>query len=157
MIIDIHCHTSDHKLWGLHTESATIEDLEKYALRHGVKKIVLLATYFPLKKSGLHNRELLQRIDDNDLFIAFGSLDMTGDISAGILELEELIKGGNISGIKLYPGYQDFDPGGAKVFPMYELAESYDLPVMFHGGELHGCCPRSDREKFCRTCRSREL
>jgi hypothetical protein len=152
MIIDIHAHTTDHKLWGLHTESASIETLEKLALKHGVKKIVLLATYFPLKKSGLKNGDLLERIRGKELFSALGSLDMTADIAAGIEELEGLLKTKSIIGIKLYPGYQDFDPGKKIAFPVYELAQSYRVPVMFHGGELHGCCPAKDRQTLPLRC-----
>ena len=152
MIIDIHAHTSDHKLWGLHTESASIETIEALAQKHGVSKIVLLATYFPLKKSGLPNKELLRRIEGKELFLAFGSLDVTGDCIAGIPELEELLKAKRIRGIKLYPGYQDFSPNDKKVFPIYELAREHRVPVMFHGGELHHCCPAQARNERPLRC-----
>jgi len=49
MIIDIHAHTSRHKLWNLHTASADIADLHQLADRFGIEKIYLMATYFPLK------------------------------------------------------------------------------------------------------------
>ncbi len=140
MIIDIHAHTTNHKLWNLHTETATIADLERLAEEHGVTKIVLMATYFPFKGSGLHNEELLTRIGDRKLFVACGSLDMMGNVELGVMRLRRLAQEKRIVGIKLYPGYQDFKPSGVTAFPVYELAEEFNLPVILHSGYLHHCC-----------------
>jgi len=160
-IIDIHAHTTSHKLWGLPTESATIEDLEELARLYNVEKICLMATYFPFKGSGLHNRELLKRIEGKELFSMFASLDAMNNLAGGIEELESLAKGKLIAGIKLYPGYQDFNFADEKAFPIYELAEKFNLPVMFHGGYLHHCCPEEKRlagETRCgKTCKMDQL
>ena len=147
MIIDIHAHTSSNTLWGLHTQSATLTDLDRLARLHRVKKIILMATYFPFKGSGLYNRELLRRIKGNPLFAMFGSLDVMNRFSEGLAELRELIDEQMISGIKLYPGYQDFEPSDPGLYAVYELARSAKLPVMFHTGELHHCCSREKRER----------
>lgn len=156
MIIDIHAHTTNHKLWNLHTQTATIEDLEKLAEKHGVVKILLMATYFPFKGSGLHNEELLARVGDrklgpcavrnsrygNDgpLFAVCGSLNMMDNVELGVIRLRRLAQEKKIVGIKLYPGYQDFKPSSVIAFPVYELAEEFGLPVIFHTGYLHHCC-----------------
>lgn len=147
MLIDVHAHTSNKKLWNLHTETATIAKLEKLAEQFNVRKIVLMATYFPFKGSGLPNAELLQRIKGNDLFAMFGSLDVSNGMLNGIQELRELADRGEILGIKMYSGYQEFNPSSEEVFPVYELAREFNLPVMFHTGELHHCCPREKRAK----------
>jgi hypothetical protein len=147
MIIDIHAHTTNHKLRGLHTPTATIADLEKLAGRHDVEKIVLMATYFPFKGTGLANNILLERIQNNNLFAMFGSLDAMNNLDNGIAELKELARQRRIAGIKLYPGYQNFDPTNEKIFPLYDLAAYYHLPIMFHTGDLHHCCPRKKRQK----------
>ncbi len=152
MIIDCHAHTSNHKLWGLHTDSATIEDLERLAEKFGICKIVLMATYFPFKKTGLTNQELLARIAGNGLFCMFGSLDIMNNFQAGLRELEALAEKKLIAGIKLYPGYQNFKASDEKVFLIYELAQRFGLPVMFHTGELHHCCSREKREKGDLKC-----
>jgi len=152
MIIDIHAHTSNHKMWGLHVESATITDLERWAERYGIVKTVLMATYFPYKGSGLSNRKLLERIRGNDRFLMFGSLDVMNCLKRGLVELASLARLGLIAGIKLYPGYQNFNPSDEKVFVIYELARQYRLPVMFHTGELHHCCPRGERHNGGGRC-----
>ncbi|MEK7511577.1 MAG: amidohydrolase family protein [Patescibacteria group bacterium] len=148
MIIDIHAHTSSHKMWGLHTEDASIGKLKAEAEKFGVKKIALMATYFPFKGTGLHNLELLERIKDENLFLAFGSLDAMNDFENGVKELSELLRRKLIAGIKLYPGYQDFSYHilfGVELFQIFELAECHKVPIMFHSGELHHCCSRETR------------
>lgn len=160
MLIDIHAHTSIHKLWELHVGSATIADLERAAALYGAEKVVLMATYFPLKGSGLKNEALLERIKDKGKFLMFGSLDVMNNFAAGLAELEQLAMQKLIAGIKLYPGYQDFLPSDPKMFPLYQLAEKFQLPVMLHSGELHGCCPHNERAQGnfrCESCRIKEL
>jgi len=156
MIIDVHAHTSNHKMLGLHTENAKIEDLERMANKYGVQKIILLATYFPFKKSGLKNKELLERIRGKDLFLSFGSLDAMNHLKEGIRELEDLLSERLIQGIKLYPGYQNFDPSDESLFPIYSLAKKYAVPVMFHTGELHHCCSRKERIEKRYRCKAKE-
>jgi len=152
MKIDIHAHNSNHKLWGLHTESATISDLEKEAKKHAIKKIFLMATYFPYKKSGLKNEVLLDRIKGNNLFGMFASLDAGSDVSAAVVVLRKFAQGKLIAGLKLYPGYQKFSLSDKKINPVYELAEEFDLPIAIHVGELHHCCPKEKREKRKTRC-----
>ena len=116
MIIDIHAHTSSHKLWNLHTEDASIAAIEKWAAQFQITLICLMATYFPFKKSGLPNYELLSRIAGKKLFRMFGSLDIMNNFENGLRELRELATEKLIAGIKLYPGYQDFDAADQSVF-----------------------------------------
>jgi len=145
--IDIHAHTSDHKLWGLHVESATISDLEKEAEKHEIEKIILMATYFPFKGTGLSNLDLYKRIENNPLFSMFGSLDVMNNLEAGTKELYDFALRRKIDGIKLYPGYQYFNCADPNLYPIYRLAEGLQIPVAFHTGELHHCCPYDERKE----------
>lgn len=140
MVIDIHAHTSKSPMRGLHTVSANIPTIEQLARNHNIDQVVIMATYFPLKKTGLHNRELLSRIQGKDQFLAFLSLDLTHDIDAGLDEIRKLSNHKQVVGIKLYPGYQNFDPSGPKACRVYGLAEELGLPVALHCGSLHHCC-----------------
>lgn len=152
MIIDIHAHTTNHTLWGLHVDKARIEDLERMAELYGISLIVLMATYFPFKKTGLSNLELLERIKERKLFKVFGSLDAMNNLSEGIEELRILANEGKLSGLKIYPGYQDFQPSSEKLFPVYALAEQFNLPIAIHSGELHHCCDQKTRALLKNRC-----
>ena len=152
MKIDIHAHTSNHSLWNLHTKTASIEDLKNLAKKYGIDKIILMATYFPFKKKGLFNQELFSRIEGNNLFSMFVSLDMTKNIDAGLEEMEMFLKNKMACGIKLYPGYQIFNLSGKNTFRVYQIAQRFNVPVAIHSGELHHCCPREDRKKGLHQC-----
>lgn len=139
MIIDFHAHTSNHPMRNLHVTSATIDTLEAEAQRHDISMIVLLATYFPHKKSGVHNFDMLERIQGRPLFRMFGSLDAMNHFDSGVEELESLAQENKIVGVKLYPGYQGFHASDVRLDAVYSLAQKYHLPVMLHGGEVHKC------------------
>ena len=119
MIIDVHAHTSNHILRGLHVATATIDDLKKQAEIFGVKKIVLMATYFPFKGTGVYNTDLLSRINGSKLFLPFGSLDAMNNLAAGLKELKCLTDLRLFSGLKLYPGYQNFNIVDHKLEPFF--------------------------------------
>ena len=136
----------------LHVTSASIASLEMEAQKYGITNVILLATYFPLKGTGVHNLDLLERIKGHKLFRMFGSLDVMNNLDFGIVDLETLAREKKIAGIKLYPGYQCFEPSEPRLEGVYELAEKYHLPVMLHGGELHHCCPKTIRETPARPC-----
>lgn len=142
MSIDVHAHTSSSRLTGLHVSTATIACLKKQMENFGITHTVLMATYFPFKGSGVHNHDLMSRIADDESFLMFGSLNTMQNLKLGIAQLRELAESGSIIGIKLYPGYQNFDFAGEAIRPVYEIALKYNLPVAFHSGELHHCCPR---------------
>ena len=152
MIIDMHAHTSNRVMWNLHVKSASIASLENEARRYGISLIVLMATYFPIKGTGVYNLDLLERIEGRPLFKIFGSLDVMNKLDAGIVELELLAQRALIAGIKLYSGYQGFEPSEQRLYGVYDLAGRYNLPVMLHSGELHHCCGASLREGKAKPC-----
>ena len=152
MIIDIHAHTSDRRLNGLYTDNAKIHYLRWQAEILGISKICLMATYFPLKLSGLPNKAILERIKGDDLFLCFGSLDMENNWLGGLNELIELAESKQIAGIKLYPGYQNIVLSDPTYAPLFALAAKYGLPVACHLGELHHCCPSAERNQLNFRC-----
>ncbi|HPV70837.1 MAG TPA: amidohydrolase family protein [Candidatus Magasanikbacteria bacterium] len=153
-IIDIHAHTSEHAMRGLHVTSAGLEDLESFAEGYNVARIVLMATYFPFKGTGLTNEDLLGRLyGDRSLFLPFGSLDVMNNFTEGLSKLSKLAEEKKIAGVKIYPGYQNFCPSDPTFFSLYSLAEEFNLSVAIHTGELHHCCSREQREQGNRKCR----
>ena len=79
---DIHCHTSNHKMLGLHTDTATIDRIHVLMDTFDLVGVTLLATAFPYKGTGLTNNELLTRLKDDkykDRKIVFGTIDFSSD------------------------------------------------------------------------------
>ncbi|OGL63845.1 hypothetical protein A3C09_02185 [Candidatus Uhrbacteria bacterium RIFCSPHIGHO2_02_FULL_47_44] len=165
MIVDVHVHTSNHPMVGLHTADASIDAIERQAEELGIERLLVIATYFPYKGTGVPNLEMLRRIEGRDRFRLIGSLDVMHHFEEGLTELKELARARKLAGIKLFPGYQNFRVADPKIFDLYRLAREYGLPITIHGGELHHCCSRERRDHsdlkcgnaFCWIDRSQDL
>ena len=128
-IIDNHVHLSAYP-----KSRAKIEELEKSMAENGIDAALALAAYFPRKTGGITNEQILSLTKDHDNIPVFGSLDAENNLQEGIAELERLLIGDRIIGIKLYPGYQFVYPNNKKLDKIYELAAKFGVPVMFHSG-----------------------
>ncbi|NTW13791.1 MAG: amidohydrolase [Candidatus Moranbacteria bacterium] len=149
-IIDMHAHVTARPLEGLHVSSAMPAVLRERAEASGVTHVIALATSFPYKRSGMSARSILELTGRDPFFSVFGTVDMT--LSKTELEnefdgLESSLRAGDISGIKLYPGYQEFSPSDRSVYPLYEIARAHAAPVMIHGGDLQPCCGRTEHDR----------
>ncbi len=52
-----------------------------------------------------------------------------------LARLEESLAAGRLAGLKIYLGYYPLGPGAEVYKPVYELAEKYSRPVIFHTGD----------------------
>ncbi len=152
LIIDVHVHTSNNRMRGLHTDDASIHTIERKMLNHNIERGLVLATYFPFKGTGLRNEDLLIRLSEYPRMHAIGSLDVTGDLEMGVRELDDLARAGLIMGIKLYPGYQNFSMEDRRARRVLETARMHGLPVTIHSGELHHCCSARRRQEGDLRC-----
>lgn len=132
--IDIHCHTTKRLLPNAAQADASIQAISALMERHDISHTVLLATYFPAHGSGISNFRLRHWIGGQAHFSMFGSLDFEHYFFQGLNELQELAELGGIKGIKLYTAYQRIDFESDKFGRLLELARTYHLPCMFHGG-----------------------
>jgi len=132
--IDIHCHTSPREIRGVVPKSANMSSIAAEMKKHDIDLTVLLATYFPHKKSGISNFRLYDWVKDNKRFIMFGSLDFEYYFYQGYNELEEMCLRSLIAGIKIYTCYQKIETADPKFQKVMALAKDYRLPVMFHTG-----------------------
>lgn len=132
--IDIHCHTSPRKIRGVIPESATIGHITAEMKKHEIEKTVLLATYFPHKKSGISNFRLHKWIEGKKSFFMFGSLDFEFYFYQGYNELKEMCMCNLIRGIKIYTCYQKINIQSPQFKKIVNLAKEYNLPLMFHAG-----------------------
>jgi len=132
--VDIHCHVSPREIQGIVPKSANMSAIAAEMKKHDIELTVLLATYFPHKKSGISNFRLHDWVKDNKRFIMFGSLDFEHYFYQGYNELEEMCIRSLIEGIKIYTCYQKVEINSREFKKVMELARDYKKPVMFHAG-----------------------
>lgn len=78
------------------------------------------------------NKFIAEECKKHDGFIGFGSLHPDYDDPDG--QADFCVKNG-LYGIKLHPDFQEFLIDDKKAYPMYEAAQSKNLPILFHTGD----------------------
>ena len=78
------------------------------------------------------NRFIAEECSKHPEFIGFGSLHPDYDDPDG--QAKFCIENG-ICGLKLHPDFQEFLIDDKKAYPMYEAAQSKNLPILFHTGD----------------------
>jgi predicted TIM-barrel fold metal-dependent hydrolase len=134
--IDIHCHTTRRLLTGLVGADASIQAIEAEMVKYNIHYTVLLATYFPQKKTGITNYRMLHWIQNSSAsskFVLFGSLDFEHYFYQGLNELNELAEQSLIKGIKIYAGYQTIL--SEQLEEVLRICQKYQLPAMIHTGD----------------------
>lgn len=129
-IIDTHTHIFDEEI---------CRDYFTKAKRKVGKAIVI---HFSTLEEGGRFRdfsldELLEFVARKENLFVVGSVNMDEDVQSQLRRLAGLMREGRIFGIKLYPGYQHFYPSDDMVFPVAELCEKYDKPLIFHSGDVY--------------------
>jgi uncharacterized protein len=119
MIIDTHTHIYNEKTYR-----------EYLAKTEKVEKIITLAWY----EDNLE--EVLSFADKKDNLYLVGMVDMEKDINSQLVKLRKLFQENKIIGLKLYPGYQYFYPSDKKVYPVAELCQEFNKPLIFHSGDV---------------------
>ncbi|MFA4930287.1 MAG: amidohydrolase family protein [Patescibacteria group bacterium] len=120
MIIDAHTHIYDDKKY---------RDYQAKAKDRILKMIVL----------GWYKDKLVDylKFADTEVNLFFtGSVDMDRNVAKQLKLIEKTLKENKIYGVKLYPGYQYFFPSDEKVYPIAELCQKYDKPLIFHSGDV---------------------
>jgi predicted TIM-barrel fold metal-dependent hydrolase len=150
--IDIHCHSTNKQLHGVVQANCDVNAVLDKMKQYDISHTVLLASYFPHKGSGISNFRLQSWIQNHPELVMFGSLDFEHYFKQGFNELEELAGTKSIKGIKIYTGYQNIDfknPVSRNNFEsVVKLAQKYDLPMMFHGGDTSGSYKENYRRAF---------
>jgi len=121
MIIDAHAHVNEESCYKTYFEKA----------KGRISKVILMGWY------KYNIEDILKFTGQKDNFYAIGSVDVDGDIKEQLEQLDRLFKEKKIFGIKLCPGYQFFYPSDEKIYPIAELCQKYDKPLIFHSGDVY--------------------
>ncbi len=137
MIIDSHVHlcACGRSPQEQGTIPQTLQALRIEMKNAGVRQALLLPEYRSDNPHQPDTAAACQLVSGMDEFSVVGSFDVEHAQGAGLARLEQLLRTGNIRGLKLYPGYQHFFPADQRCAPLYQLGMKYDVPVIFHSGD----------------------
>lgn len=119
--------------------------LTDYLDSQGVESAVVLPECAPATSGHVHNEDVINYCRGQKRLLPFASINpnLHGDPAK---KLEQYIKEGGVRGLKLHPSYQFFYPNEARLYPIYEKAQEYRIPVVFHIGSS---IFKGTRLKYC--------
>lgn len=144
-IIDTHTHIYPEKIAEKATKAVgefydtemdclgTVENLKKHMKTAGVGFSFILSTATVPHQVRAINNFLIDVMKDNeDCFLPFGTVhpDMEN-----IVEELDFIRENGIFGLKFHPDFQGFAVDDKKMDVVYEYAQEYKIPMIFHAGD----------------------
>jgi predicted TIM-barrel fold metal-dependent hydrolase len=91
--------------------------------------------------------EVKRRNAKSERFAVVGSLQMTEErtkVNNNIKRLDRLLADHDISGIKLYPGYEHFYPYDILCSRVFRLCYDHEAPLVLHTGDCWSQMPQAD-------------
>jgi len=147
-VIDFHVHIGRKEHWkeGVHAYQKSsgseyydryeeLTDPAKFALylqEAGIEKAVILPEISPITTGVVPNEYVLEFCQGIDVFVPFCTVNPPLVADPGD-EFKKYI-GMGARGLKLYPSYNYFYPNARELYPVYEIAEKSELPVLVHTG-----------------------
>jgi len=138
MIIDCHTHIGGFGGVIKDLKAKTTGDLIDSMDEAGIAKSIVIANNLKGVEEGTESRELLEEVRrfpdrlravPNFDFIRLKEPDY-------VKQLLEILKDEFTVGLKLYAGYQQYDPCDERIMPLYNFCRESNLPVIFHTGYL---------------------
>ena len=130
MIVDMHTHIYDEEVYQMYMKRAS-----------GRVDKILSIYYWGIIGGGRTERftfeDMLRFAAKKENVYVIAAVNTRHDIPMQLKEIEELLKEKKVFGIKMYPGYQHFEPSDERVFPVADLCVRYNKPLLFHSGTVY--------------------
>lgn len=114
-------------------EFTTPHNMEDYLTKEGVEYAVILAEDSPLTTGVVTNEFVYDFCKGRNKLIPFASINPSTTSNPEKV-LDKCVNDMGFKGLKLYPPYQHFFPNDKRVYPLFERAVEFNIPIMFHTG-----------------------
>ncbi len=136
MIIDCHTHINNYDDESIDKGREVLEKLQTTMRRNRVDAALILTSYKVVPGRPSTGDVVRMTRDIPNLFVIAGISYLNFHLNY-LVELRDYLKEGSVKGLKLYPGYEPFYPNDEILYPAYELAEEFNVPVMIHTGDTY--------------------
>jgi predicted TIM-barrel fold metal-dependent hydrolase len=136
MVIDCHTHLNNY-----HDES--VADLDgcltrmQAAMRRNRVDVAMVLTSYKVVPGRPSTRQVVEATRHLPNIHVVAGVSWKSLTDEDVADWRALLEAGELKGLKLYPGYEPFYPADAKLAPVYQLAEEFDVPVMIHCGDTY--------------------
>ena len=117
----------------LRTVLAFPENLLQFMDKQGIDYVVALAETNTMVTGVSINERVAEFCRGSKRLIPFANINPYVTFNQ-VGELERCVTKLGVKGLKLYPTYQHFYANDNKLFPIYERAQEFNIPVMIHTG-----------------------
>jgi predicted TIM-barrel fold metal-dependent hydrolase len=124
--------SSQSEFYNRYEELIVPDNFARYLKENSVAKAVILPDICPITTGLVSNEYVLEFCKGQDIYVPFCTVNPSLTTHPG-LEAKKFIQMG-AKGIKLYPSYNHFYPNEKQMYPLYDLAQEEQLPVLVHTG-----------------------
>lgn len=137
MLIDCHVHLNNYHDSDEERPRPTEENVHRLfetMATHGVDHAVVLTSYkVDVDRPSVEH--VLEILGEDPRTTVVEGLRWRGDSRTDLFHMEERIRDGLVSGIKLYPGYDKYAINDPSLETVFRIAAKHDVPVMIHCGD----------------------
>ena len=136
MIIDCHVHLNNYHEQIACSLDDSLARLQDSMAASGVDYALVLTSYLvsPFRPSTAEVVKAIETIPNLGVVAGISYLKYR---HRDLRELADFLEHGLVKGLKLYPGYEPFYPHDRRLQVVYDMAEEFDVPVMFHSGDTY--------------------
>jgi predicted TIM-barrel fold metal-dependent hydrolase len=136
MIIDVHTHLNNYDESRVVSLQQRLDELQESIRFNKVDQVMVLTSY-KVNEHRPSTREVVEITRDLPHIHTIAGISIESYRERDLRELADFLKDGLIKGLKLYPGYEPFYPYDRRCQVLYDLAQEFDVPVMFHTGDTY--------------------
>ena len=136
MLIDCHVHLNNYAENDKRPTGESVTKLLDAMERHGVDHSVVLTSY-KVNVDRPSVEEVVENIAHHRRCTVVEGLRWRDESRTDLFTLEERIRDGIVSGIKLYPGYEPYAINDPSLESVFRIAAKHDVPVMIHCGDTY--------------------
>ncbi|HWG89413.1 MAG TPA: amidohydrolase family protein [Candidatus Thermoplasmatota archaeon] len=135
MIIDCHMHLNNYSEVPVSLEERfqrLVAQLDKHSIDRG-----FVITSYAANERRPSITKVLDIVKSEPRLSVIEGMSLSGRAPFDLAATEERLRRGEVIGLKLYPGYEYFDPTDGICEAIYDLAMTYDVPVVIHTGDTY--------------------
>jgi predicted TIM-barrel fold metal-dependent hydrolase len=136
MIIDCHVHLNNYHEDVDTSLDESLDRLQRAMSDAGVVYSLILTSYITSRHRP-STADVVRAVADINALGVVAGISYLNYKQRDLRELADFLENGLVKGLKLYPGYEPFYPHDKRLRVVYELAEEFDVPVMFHSGDTY--------------------
>ncbi len=135
-LVDVHTHLNNYHDGQEVPTEAQCQRLFSKMEEQGVDHAVVITSY-KVSCDRPSVESVLEILGGDPRTTVVEGLRWRGDERTDLFEMEQRIRDGLVRGIKLYPGYEPYDPTDPSLEAVYRMAAKHEVPVMIHTGDTY--------------------